>query len=232
MSNFSGAIQEYRIPNGMVSLGKGDTGRSCDNHIYFTAIYNLLLKQQPDAPKAEFFDADFFFYVAVGWCAKEPGLIMRYPGDYEGEQQHDDLRAIAAVDITHTKDILNYGRKNSFCWNTKNPGVYDQRFCFDRFPGFMAVLMAGAGESVPLAEQFSFFLSCFGILLDKRKTSPIILQWVSIKAVEGKHWFMDLGILIWRFIAMRKYPKGLKEVMEIYFKPEHPFAQYARTDFS
>lgn len=225
-------VKDYQEPTtGMVSPWPHPQDHSCDNGLLYTALAVLWGRTMT-----------FADYHRLAWnCLSPDYLLCRYPGQFGPgkDEQHDDYRAVMAIlSQSSTPTVLawalyQYGKNHWYCYNLEYPGKFDKNYWFGRYPGFIAVVKAGANAPLSLFDQAYFFVSCLGILIEaKNESNGPILQYLSCRAVERRGGAVaHLGIRLWRLLAKRKFPGGMKQVMGLYFPNGHPLTDMAPGDF-
>lgn len=204
---------------------------SCDNAITFTAEFYALLGKSGIVPEL---DAVLFRY------EKSPGELLRHPNSTEVTSWDDHLAA-AAMSPWMAQRIYAFGEKNGWTWGGKFLG---------RFPIFIPTVKASAGYKLTLLDKVlvcgTYLANCFE---GHEHTSGKLSLWLASKALFGHSLLIDSTIRLWRFVQSKRYKRGLKEVMEIYFPPKkaispripmsewsndlvpHPFSVYAPENF-
>jgi hypothetical protein len=190
-------------------------GFNCDNPSLFSAEAMLLcgLGNWPLYP--EFFDA-----------AEVPGkngLFHRYPGD-PGEISADEIIGAATLDRDVAQSIWLYGWKHWWVFQPQG-GKFVWASWMARFVNLPAYVAHCAGKGMDGLEGL-WALACV-LSVFSSGTSGKLLMWVQIQKVQGHYAACDLAIRFWKWRMRKQYPGGLKEVMTVYFGPQHPFAQNA-----
>lgn len=222
------AIHKYREPyTGLVGLTPYPTDHSTDNGLLFSSLYCILT------------GVDYLWLLDQYLrCEKLPGLPRRYPDD-PGDGDHDDITGMATASWKFSGGIVadrlyQYGKANWWCWNVERPGKWEVKYCWGRFPGFIAFLKAAAGHKLNFFDQVSFFIGTVASTLlskDPGDTNGKCLQYLKNLSVSGKYWLTDIAIRYWKREMAKQYPTGMKGCYAIYFGPTHPFALYGPEDF-
>lgn len=224
-------IEKYREPRTrMVGLEPNPPDHSTDNGLLFSATYLKLLERLEGNMGVEY----GWFLALVESCELEYGLVGRYPGA-PGLEAHDDLIGIAAVNRALASDILGYGEKHFYSWNTEQPGHWSARTFLYRIGGFIPFLRVRS-RNRPLSwldklnAAVTYFLNTF----EKREeTSGKCLLFLMSHAFEERGgWLVRHAVAHWRKRMLALYPDGLQEMYSIYFPPGHPFRTYAPSDFA
>lgn len=205
---------------------------SSDNGIAFTAEYYALLGKSGIIP-----EYDYMLYQ----YEQQPGVLLRHPTSNEVTSWDDHLAA-AAMSPWMAIRILAYGEANHWEWGGKWLG---------RFPIFIPTVRAGAGKPLSLLHKLMASAAYVANMFESYEhTSGKISLWLASKALYGEpmkgfNWVIKL----WRKVQLRRYKRGLAEVMGIYFPDKttsyqvhlggtitevvarHPFSVYAPETF-
>lgn len=198
---------------------------ACDNYYLFTAhFYNLQLILGMPANVEN----------SVKFLAKcmSFGLPARFPGRTEERQDisHDEIMAIAWMRWGCPKaewafDPLEWGRNHSWCYNLREPSKFAWRFWYYRQLDFVPFLKACAGEKLSKFDQVTWAVQVNLNAKDAREnTSGKLLRYLQFSVMEGKGCLVDRAIADWKESIKHMYPRGVKEIFEIYFGVEHPLA--------
>jgi hypothetical protein len=223
------AIEVYREPRTrMVGLQPNPGDHSTDNGLLFTATYLHLLMERGESSAGEF----CLFWELVRSCELEPGLIVRYPGD-RGMQAHDDLIGIAAVNPILAREILRYGQRHGYSWNTEEPGRWTLRTFFYRMGGFVPFLKAQAKDSLSILDKINASAAYLCNFLEPRsETSGRCLLYLMSEALDERGGSgVRLAIELWRRRMASMYPGGIQELRSIYFGKDHPLALFSPQKF-
>ena len=213
----------------MVGLEPEPTDHSTDNGLLFTATFISILEQTTYKDIQD-------IYFLVGACTLEPGLYARYPGD-KGFNSHDDLTGVAymgyRLGLGFPKDIVAYGRKHFWAWNTETPGKWTTRAFLGRIAGLIAFFKCCAGEPLGVWDQISFAAGCiWGTREPRSESSGKRLQVLKNEVVQGRYFLCDLAIAYWSLRMRRQYPCGMRELNRVYFQhEEHPFHLFEERGF-
>jgi hypothetical protein len=155
-----------------------------------------------------------------------PGVFLRYPGATE-YMNHDDLTAAAVLNERYASSILAFANASDWEW--------PQAGNLSRILDFVPTILASAGISIPIWEQFACLIAWVANCFErKEETSGKQLIWLKVRACYGKGFVSDLAIAIWRWRMNRIYPGGLQEMLGIYYKPDresgetHPIVNAAK----
>lgn len=232
-------IRPYTDRNGLVTPGlyDGQHDRGSDNGVCFTSEYYILLadnQQIQPGDKEE-------YTRLINSCSVRPGLIARAPGVNQGGPPPDDLYAVAAasrvLDLPEiAKAVCDYGDANRWIFNADRPGNphwYEEGKDFEawlgRQPALVCALRAAAGQKLNFALVIiTAALIATSCVSDKKDhTDPRRLSYLLVRAVQGKHWLLDLACKVWWNRLKKDYgEEGMRAVALIYYQNEHPFRRY------
>jgi len=223
------AIQEYLEPTtGAVGLKKNPHDNSTDNLLLFTATYLVNL---PECERE--LERDRFIRL-VRVLEIQIGCYKRYLG-HTGLNSHDDLQGVAIASylmgLPFAGEIVLYGFRHDWSWNTEEPGEWTWRSWLARILGFVPLLRHCARLPVGSMGQITLALAFLVNMFEpKEETSGKCLLWLRAQALTGHYPIVDLAIKIWKLRMIRMYPGGLQDVYRIYFK-DHPFTDDAPSSF-
>lgn len=124
--------------------------------------------------------------------------------------------------------IYQYGKQTFWSYDCSAPYRFSLRYCVARFPGFVSFIKLSAGKEISLFGRVAIFLSAiFNTFSSRDNTSDKCLQYLLNKLLTQNSW----TVRCWKYLMMRKYPGGLKELYLVYFGKDHPFTKYAPTQF-
>lgn len=220
MSNFEQDIQSYIDPQtGMVALQPNTDGRSCDNHLLFTAT----------ASRVFGYPSTGQLFLAVHKFRLATGSYTRYPGDPEPSSWDDHL-GLAVAHPELAKEILDYAYGNDWTWNSAE-GTADKAKWLGRIPLFVPTVLAAAGTKLSLFNQIRAAVCFVQNTFEKREeTSGMCLLFLAQHAFKDQGIILDIATRFWRWRSNKKYPNGMKDVYGIYFK-DHPFTNNAPVTF-
>lgn len=213
----------YTDPEGMITQVRDPAEKwTSGNHLLILGTYHAILAHLGLGISRDAID----FAAAVRPCEVEPGLYNRNAGRKD-KQAHDDYIGVVAGSVAcgaaFHKDVLSYGE--SHFWIFDNDGQFLIGDCFFRHPGLVPFFRASNGQKLCVFSQVTFSLSLlWNSFTNKDATSGVILRWLQIQVMGGKHWLIDRAIAFWKKRMMVKYPGGMGEVFAIYYGSGHPFA--------
>lgn len=206
-------ISEHQDYNtGLVGLSKNYAGRDCDNHLLFTATAYIVFKA---FPREQYLNL-------INQCRLKRGVFTRYPGDPQ-TTSWDDLLGLAVSDLDLANEIIFFGVFSDWKWQSDWLG---------RMPLFVCTLKGAAGVKLSLFSQVKAAACFISNLFEKKgETSGICLLYLAQRVLIDHGVLLNATIAFWRLILQRRYPRGIKEVYEIYFGPTHAFSLLAKEDF-
>jgi hypothetical protein len=222
--------QEPQTGAASIAMHPGDY--SGDNGVDFTAVLHRLLRQTGEL------DPIISEYIFRKFCLQYSrdrynlGFLLRHPIEPVA-MSWDDHTSAAAMSSEMARHILYHAKRTLWCWDDKK---------LFRFPILVATTYASATGKLNLFQQLlgasSYIFNCFE---GKEHTSGKKSLWVAQEALYGKGFIIDSSIKLWRYVQQKRYPRGIKEVFEVYFGNKyvvdgkliiHPFVHYAKEDFS
>lgn len=194
-------------------------GFNCDNPSLFSAEAMLLAGFTVWPGYGRFF-TDSITY---------PGFMHRYPSN-TGNISADELIGVATIG-SNTDLLLRYGRKNWWIFQPQG-GKFVWGSWMARFPNFIPYVKHRAVglRWYDLHWKTLWSLGCILSPFSSGTSGPL-LMWVQIQKMQGHYWLTDQAIKFWKWKMNRLYSGGLKQLMYIYFGPNHPFTQHAPTNF-
>lgn len=212
--------------------GEGQDIYTCDNYHMMNTLYWLILKSNGFSQTSKEISQTVTFQLA---CEKQMGLYARFPSRMNDDISQDEIYGICLASPAGALDIEEYGAKLSqwWCYWLANPNHWHWDYFFGRYPTFIPFVKAQASKSVWLWQ----FVWCIGFLLSActshTETSGKLLAYIQMNGKMNDKFFPKLAIKLWKHIMMNRYPNGMKDIYSIYFadQPNHPFIQYARSDF-
>lgn len=213
MSDIREDIKPYLTVDGFVcpDVVPPGTVRGCDNQPYFTSDYYMLLARLKMAGSA---DAVKYSWLITG-CIGDDKELHRAPDD-ESSDEVDDYYGVYAALVQ---------------FNTIS-GTFKLPFRLWRQPQLLAASLC-ASKSVKFYHAPLFLIAALVIATSCINT-PIYdsdsrrLCWSLIQAVSPFSWMCRLASKVWTRRLNKHYANGMKDVMTIYFGPNHPIAKYWR----
>lgn len=212
----------------MSNIKSESLGYSCDNYHLFTAHFFNLRRVRNETPHPN----DIGAYAQFLAGCMNFGIPARFPGrTWKGQDiSHDEIMAIAWMRWGCPKaewafDPLEWGRNHSWCYNLQEPSKFAWRFWYYRQLDFVPFLKACAGEKLSKFDQVTWAVQVNLNAKDAREnTSGKLLRYLQFSVMEGKGCLVDRAIADWKESIKHMYPRGVKEIFEIYFGVEHPLA--------
>lgn len=154
------------------------------------------------------------------------GLYARRP--WADDNSVDNYIAISSASFVRSCFIRNYAENNHWCFNLKEPGKFIFHDWYGRFIGFPPYIRMRS--KVPhFFDHILFSIACMASLFCKKTdVSNLILQWIMNSTIEE----CKLPKKLWAWIAMKRWPGGMKEVFSYYHGKDHPFVKYAQSHFA
>lgn len=168
-------------------------------------------------------------------CEIEPGLYTRRPNDPR-ENSVDNLVGVIALsyglETDHRFDIVRYAESHSWNFNSTNPGVQTVKSNFGKFGGIPPLLSISIGRDIPLYDQAILAGSVdYTALSDYGNTSDKCLQLLANPIIDARYTLCSLGLWAWKKMMKKKYPRGQRELYEIYWGLSHPYTLAAPETF-
>jgi hypothetical protein len=195
------------------------------NGLRFTAE-SLYICKKYDLPKTVMTLID-----SMKSCQKTPGLYMRTPDNYFGQEGPDDYHGVALAsflyDPSMAREVLAYGQNTFPTYYYKNSDKAKLLSPWlGRMPQLIAALKWAAGYEPTEFEKLYWMGVITASAFDKQQDSKM-LSWALCKIAEGREKRIDRVIAFWRNKFRRHYPYGAGQVMGKYFgNPNHPSAKY------
>ena len=208
---------EWRDPiTGAFSIERNSTGRSCDNHVLFTAeAFALKLISLTECEMI---------------CAKfeaTPGILSRYPGSPD-LMAHDDYIGLSSVSKSFAK--------RAFFALEATDWVLDNGNYIGRMPLLEPTIRSGAGLQINMlnsGKALSQYI--WDALQPASDTNGRLLLWIAQQVLYRDSLRRSM-IKTWRDILDEKYPNGFSQMASTYFQPkdgvEHPFTLTGKNDFT
>lgn len=142
-------LAHYVDQDSLITIDRDPLARwSGGNQLLATGIFYLMLMQNGainDQDKAT-------FERVVRSCFVGPNtpVLNRNPGRYDDQGVDDYYGVCAAAKYLNSpisKEIEDYGSKNSYVFNNNNPTNHNLRHWFGRFPGFPAFVALSADKT-------------------------------------------------------------------------------------
>jgi len=228
--SFIDDIKKYQHPiYGVVGLYPNPSmGREIDNYHLFTAHALNLLEGLEQPGWLSLANSHEKFIAACDYV-----LVKRWPGD-RGATSWDEIIGAAftawSANIPVSRELLWYGRGNSWFWDLEQPEKPRLRFWMARNLCFVPFIRACAGEKVGILAQLQWGLGALLSLLTPRdNTSGKLLVHIQLRPMAETGGIARLAIAIWRWRMSKQY-SGPRELFSIYF-PGHPLAGFQPKEF-
>lgn len=221
MSLYSDLLSQHYLDSnyGVISNVQGD--ESCDNYHLFSAEAKLVAGWDIWPQYVSFYKA----------CEVEPGLICRYPGKESNGISQDEMIGAATLDAAAAECIYQYGQKHWWYYDVSKNGFSLSKW-MGRFIDFKPYIKHAARFKLNIFQQLAWTVGTIITTFSSYdNTSSKLLKWVQLKKMEHNYYLCDLAIIFFRWKMSRQYKNGLKDVMGIYFGPNHPLAKYAPNNF-
>lgn len=232
--------------NGLVSPNRDGPS---DNGVMFTAEYLLMLERLDELD----YDTAKRFRRKIRACFKEPGLLMRRPDNFGGQDGPDNMLGLAIASQVlgrrmggdeMASEVMIYGLDHWGAFNNIDGKWTTQSFLW-RQPQLVGALMCGVMQQARLVNlsrfqratlwlfarpfllcaALSIFVSCRGT--DPGETDPRRLSWLLIQATFNHSWLCRVASRGWYERLYRDYSSaGMKAVARIYYSVGHPFIKY------
>ena len=164
-------------------------------------------------------------------CELEPGLIVRYPDRVAGGISQDEMIGASTLSSEAAQRIYNYGEKHWWYFNPDKT-KFSLANWYGRFIDFKPYIKLRAGHRLNIFDKIGWsMMTMLSPLSSEGNTSGKILQWTQFRYMQGNNFICDLAIKFWKWRMTREYPGGLKQLLQIYFGPNHPLVKYAQTSF-
>lgn len=225
MSTFRELCAEYSTEDGVML----DRNKIIDgNALLYTAAKISLMQDLGIIGHQEF---DTYMHMLAN-VEQAPGLIDRYgkPGD---KQQHDDYVGLLAASAIRdsgefAERVYEHGKSHWYSWNNQE-GRWTLWSFFVRQPGFWATVKAASGKWLNPFDE----VMAIGDLLTSVHTSGAsgkLMNYLQYKTYVRKcSWktnpLLRSGCALFKFLYMRRFPKGVKESYSEYFGPDYPFSK-------
>lgn len=210
------------------SVNQSKDDYSNDNYHLFNALYWRTLSSNGYLPDLKNETVQTINFNLA--CEKQDGLFARFPSRKNDDISQDEIYGICYGSPGDAENVCTYGSQNYWSYWLANPNHFRWQYFFGRYPCFIPYVKTCAGKPIP----FSQFLWCIGFLASSltshSETTGKLLSWLQIPVMQ-KHLFPRLTIKLWKRIMKYRYPGGMKDIMTIYFGPEHPFSLTSRSDF-
>lgn len=164
-------------------------------------------------------------YQNLAECQVVPGLYKVDPHRIQG-MTPDNI--VGYISILYSPEIYHYGLTTFWSYDCTAPYKFSLKYCVARFPGFVSFIKLSAVQDISIFGHIAIFLSAiFNTLSQYDNASDKCLQYLLNKRLTENSW----TVRSWKYLMMRKYPGGLKELYSIYYGKDHPFTKYAPTQF-
>lgn len=231
-------IKPYIDENSMVAPNLVEPGvrRGSDNGPMFTSEFAIMLKRLGEANDMD----ERLFYIIIGDCIDEDGLLYRAPVPTDLDQEGpDDYYGVLAYCTEYgqtdiPRRMLSAVRKYWGFLNNNQPGKKTWASLLVRQFQLVAAMAAAAYPKnfFMRALFFPFFVwaalvigfSCMGTPIEN--TDPRRLSWLLIQATKPSL-MCRMASWFWYKRLYRDYgPEGMKAVAKIYYRDNHPFQRY------
>lgn len=235
MISFKEAMKPYINKDGFVAGTKCEgLGRTCDNHVMFTAEYYALLKLRNELTPDDIETSKKLIDSVI-----PDGILRRYPGDNDSIDQIDNWLGLInwCVTINYKKPLLR-----ALMHGLAHLGFYNPTKSFNysaflwRFPQIFYGLLVGLGIpkilylSLDACIALIIGFSCFRVPPDQDMDSRR-LSW-HLQRIASSSILCYTARRIWWSRLMKDFgPAGMNLVEGIYFNPEHPFSKYFINDY-
>lgn len=195
---------------GLVLPNPKTEDKPCDNGVLFTSVAVLLGFEVPN------------YKELIRECYLEPGLIARWKGNNFDQAAWDDYMAAPAAciylkDTSIAREILSYGIKHFFVYNTDNK-LEGRDFLLRNVPIWPIVLLSAFPSFKSLIKPFAWIVQKFfndpKELLQRNDTSGLQLQWIYLEACKLS------GI---EFSSYKEHKDLISQAFSIYYSKDHPF---------
>lgn len=163
-----------------------------------------------------------------------PGLLQRAYKPDEWQSHDDYIGWLAASYFLETEvdtkngfaeRVYQYG-KNYKCFNNLNPGKFDKRGYFSRFPGWWALVKASSGRNLNWFDKGMFALDIMSTLWKDDGHSGYLMDYLKILVIQNqKCWFLENLISFYKKQYLKRYPMGISTSYAEYFNVVHPYAK-------
>lgn len=162
-------------------------------------------------------------------CRESEGVYRRAPGhaDYA---HHDDLIGLATLYVMGgwklASEFYNHGKETGWVYGPVSLRWFQQDIAHFEW---------AAGITPPWWRQIWWYVAVricgMPLISDRNGTDPWILSWLQLELAEHKNWLTRRAARIWRRRLYRKYPGGLRDVLDKHFgrTPDgevHPIAEF------
>lgn len=124
--------------------------------------------------------------------------------------------------------ILKLGGMPKNYWNNLEPEKFNFYSWFGRSPGMMGLIDIAATGNTTMFRKFALMVGQFlGCFQPKENTDARKLPYVVWQALKLRGGLWALGYKLWTWKLMRDYPRGMKDVYQIYYGPDYPLVKYS-----
>lgn len=215
---------------------------ACDNGLRYLSEYHILLHLTGLSTDA---DKDDWERI-VGTCMIEPGLLKRYPGPSNNQEQMDDHLAVCAAAYilnrpNHAKDMLSYGFKHLGFFNTQNPGKFttDGKIAWNAFTWrmpqivFATAVASGAYKWYKPWYWLAYVVALFVTATSANSDKPLDdidsrgLTWL-LSLLVPRSFIGKLAINQFLKYLYESYPDGLFGAYKKAYGPDHVLTDLAQ----
>lgn len=163
--------------------------------------------------------------INLGW-----GIFRRYPG--ANDNSMDNMVAACFVSPEFAKSVLAGASMTEWCFNVRNPLRFSVQDFYGRFIGFIPFVKACAEADLNRVNIFLSSVAClYSTISPYGDTTNKILQMLMNVRLRGRDKWLDRAINEWCAIMQRRYPKGPKELLGLYYGIDHPITLEAAEVF-
>jgi hypothetical protein len=201
-----------------------ETGSVCDNYFLFSAVAMKVAATRLEATALRVIRDSLITFADA--CEMEPGLYRRFPG-IDGSTSWDELIGAAYASWGLARSILAQGEKTDWAFNQESPGTWSWRAWFPRNIAFVAFIRAASGLQVGQFNQILWALKAITTAFGpKEEVSGRQLIWL-MSSTMASYPLSAIGASLFQSICKLKYPGGPQEMLGIYYRVNHPIAQFA-----
>jgi hypothetical protein len=219
-------IHHYLDRDELVTLDRDPSGPwSCGNSLLYSGLFVILLalngELQPE-------DAQRFRRSVVGCQVPgHAGLYNRNPGRPDWES-HDDYVGVAAGDAFSlqgtSKEIVEFGQNNSWCFDNQYPGEKSFQAWHGRFPGRIAFYRLAAGDDVGLVGRVVINIGLRGAM-DEFGAGERLLGWMQVQVLRLRSCLPELVDLYEQSVE-KDFGSVAGMMDRAIGRNDHPFAQW------
>lgn len=186
MNSFKEQILTHYLDSELlVSRDRNPSHWSTGNGALFTGVFYTLLYLRGECTPEDV--ERFNMAITPLWKDDEngmpiPGLLERNDKrpDFEA---HDDYRGVCAasffLNTNHSKEIVNYGQRNFWCFDNVSPGRFSARAWHGRFPGLIGYYRL-SGRKSPGPLQAFLLGTNIAANAENEDADSKVLGWLSV----------------------------------------------------